>query len=103
MPEPAGVLKIALAVRELLARDPSLNVYVHCANGHGRSSLFIILIMMLDGALKLDSSPGGGGARRMFDDVKEKFKLKRPRVSWQPLQEAVVVDAYRLYLTLNRS
>lgn len=81
LPEPGDLLKAVYACM----RTKSRYVYVHCANGHGRSALFVALIMMIEGAAK---TPQEAGAY---------MRRNRPNIKWQPAQEEVMMQAYALH------
>jgi len=81
LPEPKDLLRTVYAVM----RHQSRYVYVHCANGHGRSALFVALIMLIEGDVK---SP---------IEAKENMRRNRPNIAWQPAQEEVMMRAYALH------
>lgn len=84
LPEAKDFLEAAYTVMSL-EKDNLGSVYVHCANGHGRSALFIVLIMMLEGAIE---TPAEG---------KEIFRRNRPNVNWVAAQEQVLIEALALH------
>eukprot|EP00397_Hematodinium_sp_SG-2012_P064877 GEMP01092748.1.p1 GENE.GEMP01092748.1~~GEMP01092748.1.p1 ORF type:complete len:227 (+),score=29.40 GEMP01092748.1:170-850(+) len=84
LPEPSDFLEAAYAVMKL-EKETSGSIYVHCANGHGRSALFLVLIMMLQGAI---TTPGEG---------KDILRRTRPNVNWVASQEQVLIKALALH------
>ena len=63
---------------------PESGVYIHCANGHGRSGLFAALYLVHNGMCK------------NIDEAKIIMKRKRNVLNWQPHQQNVAEEALRI-------
>jgi protein-tyrosine phosphatase len=66
------------------------DVFVHCANGHGRSALIVAAVMVMDSKNKLT-----------FSDCKKEMRKSRPLISWQEAQELCAREAVDLILHKN--
>ena len=78
--ESATSLTIALAKLVHEVNDLEGDTFVHCANGHGRSSLVVAMVMIIRG---------------VAPDIKSAYDLMRqhrPRVHYQPAQERSALD-----------
>ena len=52
MPDAPTILRLAEKVAKLLDNEKAMKAYVHCANGRGRSSSLVVLIMLIRGQVK---------------------------------------------------
>eukprot|EP00927_Polykrikos_kofoidii_P050074 TRINITY_DN44016_c0_g1_i1.p1 TRINITY_DN44016_c0_g1~~TRINITY_DN44016_c0_g1_i1.p1 ORF type:complete len:276 (+),score=30.39 TRINITY_DN44016_c0_g1_i1:58-885(+) len=86
MPEDKhALLKVA---KEVAALGPTRPVYVHCANGRGRSCCFAAIVMMLR-----DDGP------KNIDEAVAAIRCQRPQVNIGRAQRALVSSVMRLHAT----
>merc|ERR1719375_116268 len=77
------MLKVALEVASWGSSQP---VYIHCANGRGRSLCFAAIVMALR----------QGGAQAI-DDIIAGIKKDRPQVHAMAAQRSLTIDVLRLH------
>ena len=74
MPDPVALEGIA---RTLLKEREDVGMYIHCANGHGRSGVFAAIMLVSRGVVE------------DLDDAKKYLKEKRAVINWQEHQQDV--------------
>ena len=90
MPEP---VELAHIVCELLDEREDVSIYIHCANGHGRSGVFAAIMLVAKGVLS------------DLAEAKKYLKEKRSVINWQKHQQDIgnnVLMILRTYAKENK-
>ena len=100
LPPAEDLLRAVQAVRAV----ENAKVYVHCANGHGRSALFAAVLVQCE----MLSGRGGGGVKegvkdgvKDFDELRKIFRERRKKVGWSKAQESVAETVVQMWREAN--
>ena len=83
--DPRVLLDTARAVITSYDAERNHSVYVHCANGHGRSGLFAGILMVMRG----DCSS--------LEEARVLMKSRRSVIGWQPHQQRIAEETLHLW------
>ena len=83
--DPKELLSCAQVIVQSYRENSKSTVYIHCANGHGRSGLFAAIVLVMRGDCLC------------LDEARNMMKLRRSVLHWQRHQEKVAERVLELW------